>query len=284
MRIEQEMINLILDVAQSDERIRAVLLAGSRANPSVSKDQYQDYDVAYFVTDVQPFYNNPAWVVERFGRPLIMQMPEAMRRPSGGGHFNYQMIFPDGNRVDLSFEKEITNYIGDSEPVIVLLDKNNGRGMIPPFPPPNDAVYYIMPPSPLDYYSCCNNFWWCLNNVVKGIARDELSYVMNMLNEVVRSELHEMISWYIGTQHGFELSVGKNGKYLKRYLTTELYARYAATYSSSDYKDIWAAAYVMCDLFHELALAVAAYFGFTYRQDEEDGMREYMRMVRENVL
>ena len=284
MRIEQEMINLILDVAQSDERIRAVLLAGSRANPSVSKDQYQDYDVAYFVTDVQPFYNNPAWVVERFGRPLIMQMPEAMRRPSGGGHFNYQMIFPDGNRVDLSFEKEITNYIGDSEPVIVLLDKNNGRGMIPPFPPPNDAVYYIMPPSPLDYYSCCNNFWWCLNNVVKGIARDELSYVMNMLNEVVRSELHDMISWYIGTQHGFDLSVGKNCKYFKRYLPPELYARYADTYSSSDYKDIWAAAYVMCDLFHELALAVAAHFGFTYRQDEEDGMREYMRMVRENVL
>jgi len=40
MRIEQEMINLILDVAQSDERIRAVLLAGSRAKPSVPKDQY----------------------------------------------------------------------------------------------------------------------------------------------------------------------------------------------------------------------------------------------------
>ncbi|MHB1485565.1 MAG: aminoglycoside 6-adenylyltransferase [Saccharofermentanales bacterium] len=42
-------------------------------------------------------------------------------------------------------------------------------------------------------FSCCNNFWWCLNNVAKGIARDELPYVMHMLNEVVRSELHETI-------------------------------------------------------------------------------------------
>lgn len=28
-------------------------------------------------------------------------------------------------------------------------------------------------------------------------------------------------------------------------------------------------------------LSVAAHFGFTYRQHEEDGMREYLRMVRE---
>lgn len=33
---------------------------------------------------------------------------------------------------------------------------------------------------------------------------------------------------------------------------------------------------VMCDLFHMLVLAVAVYFGFTYRQEEEAGMREYL--------
>jgi len=134
----------------------------------------------------------------------------------------------------------------------------------------------------LFYYSCCNNFWWCLNNAAKGIARDELSYVMNMLNDVVRSELHDMVGWYIGTQHGFNLSAGKNGKYFKRYLSPELYTQYAATYSGSDYNDIWKAIYAMCDLFHTLALSVAAHFGFTYRQNEEDGMRAYLRMVREN--
>jgi aminoglycoside 6-adenylyltransferase len=52
MRTEQEMLDLILRVAKEDERIRAVLLAGSRANPGVPKDNYQDYDIAYFVTDM----------------------------------------------------------------------------------------------------------------------------------------------------------------------------------------------------------------------------------------
>ena len=33
MRNEQEMMDLILDVAKADERVRAVLLVGLRANP-----------------------------------------------------------------------------------------------------------------------------------------------------------------------------------------------------------------------------------------------------------
>jgi len=282
LRTEKEVINLILNVAKDDERIRAVLLVGSRANPEVPKDIYQDYDITYFVEDITPFYNNPTWVEERFGKPLIMQMPEAMRYPIGDGSFNYMMIFPDGVRIDLTFE--FKKYIDDGEPAVILLDKDNGRGFLPPKLVPNDKYWHIKPPSSLFFYSCCNNFWWCLNNVAKGIARDELPYVMNMLNNVVRLELHDMINWYIGTLHEFNLSTGKDGKYFKKYLPPELYAQYTATYSGSNYTDIWAAVDTMCNLFHTLALTVAEYFGYTYRQEEEDGIRKYLRMVKEQIL
>jgi hypothetical protein len=48
--------------------------------------------------------------------------------------------------------------------------------------------------------------------------------------------------------------------------------------------DIWESVYAMCNLFHTLALAVAVYFDFTYRQEEENGTREYLRMVKEHAL
>ena len=267
-------MQLIIGVANSNELIRAVSMEGSRANQLIPKDNFQDYDITYYVSDMKPFYNNPTFVTEHFGKPLIMQMPEAMRYPDGGGHFNYMMIYPDGVRLDLTFQAK--KYVDEGEPSITLLDKDNGNGFRPILPLPNDTVYHIKPPTQLFYYSCCNNFWWCLNNVAKGIARDELPYVMSMLNEIVRAELHDMINWHIGTQFGFNLSTGKDGKYFKRYLSPELYAQYAATYSGSDYKGIWASVYVMCDLFHALAVSVATHFGFLYRQDEEDGMREYL--------
>lgn len=275
------MMDLILGVAKADEHIRAVLLVGSRANPAVPKDIYQDYDITFFVGDIAPFYNNPAWVEAHFGKPLIMQMPEAMRYPMGDGHFAYMMIYPDGNRIDLSFE--FRKYIDNGEPAVVLLDKDNGNGFLPALPAHDDKYWHIKPPSALFFYSCCNNFWWCLNNVAKGIARDELPYVMHMLS-IVRSELHDMINYYIGIQHGFNLSTGKEGKYFIKYLPPKLYAQYTATYSGSDYIAIWAAIDAMCDLFHTLATAVAVSFNFTYRQEEEDGMRAYLKMVKEQVL
>lgn len=45
MRTEKEMYDLILNIANNDERIRAVYLNGSRTNPNVPKDIFQDYDV-----------------------------------------------------------------------------------------------------------------------------------------------------------------------------------------------------------------------------------------------
>lgn len=45
MRTEKEMYKLIISIAKSDERIRAVYLNGSRTNPNVPKDIFQDYDV-----------------------------------------------------------------------------------------------------------------------------------------------------------------------------------------------------------------------------------------------
>ena len=120
--------------------------------------------------------------------------------------------------------------------------------------------------------------------MAKSIVRDELPYVMYMLNDVVRSELHEMIKYYIEVQNGFNLSTGKNGKYFKKYLPPELYKQYAATYSGSDYAEIWASVDAMCALFHTLATAAAEHFGFNYRQEEEDGMREYLRMVKNGWL
>jgi len=280
MRTEQEMKALILEVAKADERIRAVSMEGSRADPNAPNDKYMDYDITYYVEEITPFFNNPAWVEEKFGKYLIMQMPEAMRWPNGGGHFNYMMIYPDGIRIDLTFHPG--KYEDDGEPSITLIDKDNGKGLRPDTPPPSDETYHIKPPSPLYYYSCCNNFWWCLNNIAKGIARDELPYVMAMLSEV-RNELHWMIDWYIGTQNGFNLSTGKDGKYFKRYLSPEIYKKYSTTYPNSDYNEIWSAVFAMCDLFHSLADSVAKHFDFTYRQNEEDGIRTYLRMVKNEI-
>ena len=66
MRSEQEMYELIVNTAQNDDRIRAVIMNGSRANPNAARDVFQDFDIVYIVSDVSSFKHDPNWI-KRFG-------------------------------------------------------------------------------------------------------------------------------------------------------------------------------------------------------------------------
>lgn len=280
MRSEREMYALILGFAKADARVRAVMLNGSRANPNAPKDKFQDYDIVYLVRDFASFTADNSWI-DIFGERLMLQMPEAMRYPSGGGHFNWMMLFLDGNRLDLTLVPiETPELPGNDSESVVLLDKD---GMLPPFPAASDRDYYVKPPDKLFFDSCCNNFWWCLQNVAKGIARDELPYAMMMFHGVVREELHDMAAWYIGCKNNFGVSVGKMGKYFKKYLPPELYEAYAKTYSGSEDEQLWAAVFAASGLFRGLALEVAQHFGYSYNERDDKNMTAYLEDVRRNL-
>ena len=280
MRSEREMLELIINTAKEDERIRGVIMSGSRADTHAPKDIYQDYDIIYFVTDVAPFWNNTAWLEEKFGGISLLQTPEIMSLipPDNDGSFVFLTIFEDGNRIDLNITSD--PYIDDGEPVIVLLDKTGELSGIKP----REDFWYIKPPAEKLFHDCCNEFHWCLNNVAKGIARDELPYVMEMFNNYVRNGLNIMTDWYIGAENDFMVSAGKMGKYYKKYLPEELYKMYAATYSDSDYDNIWRAVFTACALFRRLAEAVAEKFGYTYNISEDENIIDYMNKVKNNLL
>lgn len=280
MRTEKEMFDLILETAREDERIRSVILVGSRANSECPKDSYQDYDISYHVTDTKPYYNNMKWIEEKFGKPSVLQLPELnshpLLKPADDGHFVFLMIFEDGNRIDLSIMGE--PYVNNGEPAVVLLDKDNAVSFLP-----DAAHYHITPPNEALFADVCNEFWWCLNNVAKGIARDELPFVMEMFNHYVRDMLNQMVEWHIGLHNQFGVSAGKMGKYFKKYLSERLYRQYELTYCNSEYENIWTSVYTACELFREMAVEVAEHFGFRYNYEEDNNMTAYVNTVKKNI-
>lgn len=70
MRSEAEIKDLIINFATKDERIRAVLLNGSRANPHIQPDKYQDFDIVFIVNDLISFTSNHDWT-NIFGEKLF---------------------------------------------------------------------------------------------------------------------------------------------------------------------------------------------------------------------
>ncbi len=271
MRNEQVMLDLILDTARRDERIRAVIMNGSRVNPNARRDIFQDFDIIYVVTEVAPFKHNFEWI-KRFGELMVMQMPDDADR------FTYLMQFADGNRIDLTIYP--VGKLGDLDSdslSLLLLDKD---GIIKPFAPPSESSYLPEPPTAKAFADCCNEFWWVCPYVAKGLWREEILYAKHMLDEVVREELMKVLVWHIGVKTNFSQSPGKLGKYFKQYLEPELWDLLQQTYADADYDNTWEALFAMCRLFRTVAIPLAEHFGFAYPHGDDERVSAHLAHVR----
>lgn len=279
MRTEQEMFNLILSVAENDERIRAVVMNGSRTNPNVVKDIFQDYDIVYVVNETKIFRENKNWI-DQFGERLYMQYPDenSYYENDVDNSYGWLIQFTDGNRLDLhvctlSYElKEI----GNDKLCKILLDKDN---CLPNVPESTDKDYWVKKPTENNFYDTCNEFWWCLNNVAKGLWREEIPYVMDMLNDCVRPQLIRLMEWKIGFDTNFTVSVGKSGKYMYRWLKNETWDIFLKTYPSGQVKSIWKSVFIMCDLFDDIAKDVACNMKVKYNDIEANNSLKFLKDV-----
>jgi aminoglycoside 6-adenylyltransferase len=273
------MLELIVDTAKKDERIRAVIMNGSRANPNAPQDPFQDFDVVYVVTDVAPFRYNYEWI-KRFGEIMIMQMPEDMQDPppNNDGSFTYLMQFTDGNRIDLGiYPLAKLDERGKDSLSLLLLDKD---GIIGPLAPADESDYLPQPPTAKAFSDCCNEFWWVSPYVAKGLWRGEITYAKHFLDRFVRDQLMKMITWYVGVRTQFLKNPGKCGKYLESYLEPELWELLQQTYSDASYEHTWEALFTTGRLFRKIALQVAGHFGFDYPHGDDTRVTVHLRHVR----
>ncbi len=268
-----------LEVARDDERIRVVIMNGSRANPAAPMDIFQDFDIVYLVADVAPFRRNLPWI-ERFGELMILQLPDEMQDPPPGddSSFAYLMQFADGNRIDLGIYPlhQLDERFSDSLTVL-LLDKD---GIVGPLEPPSERGYLPKPPTARQFADCCNEFWWVCPYVAKGLWRQEILYARHMLDQVVREQLMQMLAWHIGVQTGFARNPGKFGKHFQRYLEPELWQMLERTYAGAGFDDTWEALLTMGSLFERIAVPLAGHFGFDYPAGDARRVRAHLEHVR----
>jgi aminoglycoside 6-adenylyltransferase len=280
MRSEQEMLELILRFARDHDDIRAAIMNGSRANPNIPRDPFQDYDIDCLVRSVAPFRNNPE-IVRYFGDIMILQKPEDMDDPppANTGGYAYLMQFMDGTRIDLGFTpmEYLRQYRGDTL-TIVLLDKDNLMGDIPPS---NEGGYLPTRPTAKAFDDCCNEFWWLNAYVAKALWREEPILAKHMLDVYMREQLMKMLTWYYGLQTDFQKAPGKMGKRFRGVIGEELWALLERTYADANLDNTWESLFVIGELFRRVAHPVATAFGFTYPEQDDANVSAYIRRIRD---
>lgn len=276
MRSESEMLTLITETAENDPRIRAAYLEGSRCNPAVLKDMFQDYDVVYIVNETESFQNDRDWI-NLFGKRLYMQYPEdgVYSDNDKSKSYGWLMQFTDGNRLDLHVSTP--DYAKEHlELYRILLDKD---GILPPPSYSSDEIYWIRRPDSEEFQCTCNEFWWCLNNAAKGLWRKELPYVLDSIDFHIRPMLKRLLEWKIGAENHFSVSAGKSGKYMMKYLTPGTYQRFLSTYTAASVEEIWDGIFKMCDLFDETAEEISWKLDLHYNTEEAASSRQYLNDI-----
>lgn len=283
MRTEKEMFDLIINTAKNDNRVLAVIMNGSRTNPNIPKDIFQDYDIVYVVKETKSFIENRDWI-NIFGNPIIFQFPDELDKIVGDKtqfkyNYGYLMQFDDGNRIDLHIQTLdlAINELKSDKLSIILLDKDN---ILPKIQPPSDRDYWIKKPTKDLFYRCCNEYWWVLLYIGKGNWRNEILFSLEHLNLYVRPQLFQMICWYVGIRTNFSCSIGKSGKYLNKYLDNDIWERYLKTYPTADINSIWNSVFIMSELFEQLAIYVSEEFNFIYDSKESKRCLDYMHHIK----
>ncbi len=282
MRSEKQIYEMILNFARSDERIRMVTLEGSRTNINIPPDDFQDYDITYFVTDIQSFTADDSWL-NVFGERLIMQKPEDMELfPAEEKGFSYLMLFYDDVKIDLTLLPLdlIDEYFTWDKLIKLLLDKDN-RISQPPVP--TDIDYHLQYPTARMFDDCCNEFWNTIPYVVKGLCRKEILFAIDHMNDVVRKELLRMISWLVGTEQGFHFSIGKNYKFLEHYVPQKLWKRLMMTYQMASYMQMWESLEQCMTLFREVSKKTAQRLDYPYPPYDEK-ISDYVVRQKEKYM
>lgn len=279
MRTIDEIKLLFTDFAIHDERIRAVLLQGSRANGNIIPDAYQDFDIFLVVNQMEDFIADHRWT-SIFGERIIFQLPDEMdtinEYPVEKTGFHCLMLFKDQSRIDLTLypREKIDNDFKPDSLSIVWLDKDS---LFAGINKPGDIDYLIKKPTEKDFAECCNEFRWVSTNISKGLKRKDITYAKAMMEGPVRRMFMRMIEWYIGTENNFSVSFGHSGKMMKRYLEKSAYKKIITTYPDYKIKNIWNSLFIMMEIFNEYAIHVADKLKFKYDHEEHKNIFEFLQ-------
>ena len=266
MRTETEMLDVILQTAEALQ-VEAVAMSGSRTDTKAPKDEFQDYDVAYIVDDLDNLTSDLSWL-EQFGNRLIEQYNVL------GNRRLYLMLFEDGNRIDLTLcpKEHIQEWVDSEADYTVLQDE---KGLFESYTTSPER-YWTNPASTIDFEKDCNEFWWVSAYVVKGIHRNQLIYATDHLYGICQQEFLKILAWQVASDRG-RVDVGKNYKYLFNYLPAEKEKEFSNLLDFSSKEKITQSLFATMQLFHREAQRLAHKMGFDYDKEVAEKMIEYAK-------
>lgn len=272
--------------AAEEPSVRAVVLTSSRAIPHAHTDAFSDYDVILALTDIEPFYEDRAWL-ENFGAVLALYR-DPLINDRGFQRSAFVTQYEDSLKIDFSLWPVGLLKTIVSEPQLtpefdagykVLLDKDHITDQLQL---PTYKSYIPKPPTEAEYQALIESFFLDTGYVAKFLWRDDLVAAKYILDHSLKHQhLLIMFGWRIEIDHDWALKSGPYGRGLKRWLRPDLWKQFEATYTDAELNSNWTALFRSIDVMRRVAVEVGDHLGFRYPEQLERRVLAYLQKVRE---
>jgi aminoglycoside 6-adenylyltransferase len=284
----QDVIDKLTKWAESKSDIRAAILTSSWARPDATPDEFSDFDVIFVAEDIKPYRGNESWL-EGFGRVLVVYR-DPVQTSYGYGRFIDVTQYESGLKIDFTLwpvglmkhvagMKQLPDYIDDGYKV--LLDKD---GLTQGMKKPSCRAFVPRPPTEAEYLQFIEEFLSNAPYVAKHIRRGDYFPLKSMLNFMRYEKMCKIIEWQVQIEHGWSLKSGLYGKELSRYLSPGLISEIENTHTGTGAESDWESLFRIMALFRKVAKEVGNRLGYTYPDEMDSRVAEYLKKVRDGEL
>lgn len=196
----------ILEWAETDPNIRAIVLTGSAATGS--HHRLSDRDLEIHLHDTQPLEDDDSWWNSLGDVLAVERLEDAAGRPT-------RLIYYVGGKLDFTLVGVDNQLVSHDRPFQVLLDKDGSaaRFHVQETPPG--------PPGQEDFDECLN--WACAAALMtaKAIARDEPWSIM-IRDSGLKSGLLQLIEWDHTLRYGPSRDVRHLGTRMRNWMDQDI--------------------------------------------------------------
>ena len=282
-----EVIQQLIQWAEHQTSVRAMLLTGSRANSNTQADVFSDYDIILVVPDIHPFFEDRSWLQD-FGEVLVAYWDPIHPAPDNGIEQVANVIqFADGLHIDFQvWPIELMRLIV-KESVLpadldigysILIDKDH---LTDGMQTPTYSAYIPKPPTEEIFQKVVEDFFSDVPYVAKCLWRDELMPIKWCLDyDMKHNFLRQMLEWRMELDQNWSVPAGNLGRGLKKQLPPRIWTELERTYAAGGIEENWDALFRTIYLFREVGIEVAERLGYTYPLEMDQRVTAYSQKVK----
>ena len=274
----------IIEWANNEDHIRAVILIGSRAR-DLQPDALADYDISIFTHNALIYTQDDLWL-SKIGKAWICVHENVLwkekRYPSR------LVIFEDGIKGDFTFyPMDVLNEIIESSTLPehyrlgynVWVDKDHLTARMPK---PSRVMTRTRKPSEEEFIRIVNEFWFEAYHVGVYLKRGALWQAKYRAGGIYDHFLLKMIEWNELAKVNFDKDIPPMGKRMQEWVGKNTWDSLYQVFGHFDSEDSWKALLKTIELFRELAVDTAKRMGYRYPKDVDLNISKFIGSLKRN--